>query len=348
MIKQYASVMGLFLLGKLPEVSDLTPQAQVIIEWHTRDDGLNEKSLGQSLLNKLPGDSVLVNVVFDTMDLVDRDDVSYYIASQASDKQIAAIGADPGGRAVLWRMIRELQDGTTDDEDAVQIERIVRLTSPTHAHLREEPWASNPHVKSALVAAGASIQSSSSGEGDYIYDSYEITIDKMPANLTPEAYIEEMANDLTPAVNSPAFDMLTTFVRRSAGAPPAVGDLYDIDIVGPDNGTVMIVEIATDHFTVQTVTTPFSETGEHPECGARQFGFERNKDGSVTFYTRGASRPLALLGPDEVTGGFIAYMQGDAWRNLLSGIGAELGRRGAKWSLAGIRWWTTHRFRVKR
>ncbi len=144
-------------------------------------------------------------------------------------------------------------------------------------------------------------------------------MDTMPSGTTPEAYLQEMANDLNKAVNSKDFDSINTFHRRPLGTGgPAVGDVYHIDIAGPDNGSVMLVESASDHFIFQTVET--KEDGTHPEYGARQFGFERISGGAVRWYTRGTSRPSMTPG-----GGTIGrHAQEKGWTRMLRGMAAEL------------------------
>jgi hypothetical protein len=68
--------------------------------------------------------------------------------------------------------------------------------------------------------------------------------------------------------------------------------------LGPDNGAVTLVERASSYFIYQTVETPGA--GQHPESGAREIGFEKNFDGSVTIYTRGASQAnLEILSNDQ-------------------------------------------------
>ena len=118
------------------------------------------------------------------------------------------------------------------------------------------------------------------------------------------------------------------FQRRSTGSPPAIGDIYDIDLAGPDNGSVVLVELAPDHVVFQTITTKFSETGSHPECGARAFGVERNADGSVAFYTRGASRiaPAIAAAPGGATVG--AALQNRSWTQMMIGISGTIQNRG--------------------
>jgi hypothetical protein len=216
----------------------------------------------------------------------------------------------------------------------------VRAASPSHNRLANEPWKSDSTITSALSAQGATYQSHTSGYagGDLILDEYSVVLDTMPSSTTPEAYLQEMAQDLNKAVSSSRFDKINTFHHRPRGpGGPAVGDIYHIDIAGPDNGSVMLVESAPDHFIFQTVET--SEDGTHPEYGSRQFGFERLAGGAVRWYTRGASRPGLMPG-----GGTIGrHAQESGWTAMLKGMAAELVRRGGTERAGSFGSWHTHR-----
>jgi hypothetical protein len=313
-----------------------TQSPQEIIEEFTNWGGANlqEDELGTHLMGLLPSQSALVDQVFDALASSDRDDVAYYMAAGATEaelKQLASGGAAP----LLFRMMRELQDGSTSGDEAVQMERLTRCASPTHAKLKAEEASQGSAVQAGLAAEGATLQSISQGSGDHIYDEYAVTIDKMPDGLTPEDFLSEMASDLNKAVNDGLFDYINMFERRESTPDPALGNVYDIDIAGPDNGSVVLIERTPDHFTFQTVTT--SETGTHPEYGSRQFGFDRMADGGVKFYTRGASRPAnAAVG----LAGRVAQAQG--WTAMVTGIGNTIKGRGGTPRAGSITSWTSH------
>jgi hypothetical protein len=300
---------------------------------------LNEEKLGADLAALLPGDANIVNKTMWKLSSSDRDDVA-----------VALVEAVPGDaelekKAVgnLWLflgLVHWLQEGETENDEARAIERLVRAASPSHRSLAEEAWKTDPTITGALSAQGASYQSHTSGwaAGDLIFDEYSIVVDAMPTGTTPESYLQEMAQDLNKAVNSPDFDSINTFHRRPRGSGgPAVGDIYHIDIKGPDNGSVMLVRSASDHFIFQTVTT--KEDGTHPEYGSRQFGFQRLAGTAVRWYTRGASRPGVTPG-----GGTIGrHAQEAGWTRMLRGIAAELVRRGGSERANSFGSWNTHR-----
>ena len=70
-----------------------------------------------------------------------------------------------------------------------------------------------------------------------------------------------------------------------------LGSIYDIDILGPDNGAVLVtdIELAAErgYMSVATIWTP--ELGIHPENGTRTFGYFNHPGGVTTFYTQGHS-----------------------------------------------------------
>jgi len=300
---------------------------------------LNEEKLGAELAGLLPGDPNLVNKVLWKLPSSDRDDVVLALVEAVpldSELRKKAVGND-----WLFRgMVNWLIDGPTEVDEAKAIDRLTRAWSGTHRRLKTEGWSSDPAVVAALKAQGATFQSSSDwwASGDFIHDEYAIVMDTMPSGTTPEAYLAEMAADLNKAVNSADFDSINTFHRRPLGTGgPAVGDVYHIDIKGPDNGSVMLVESTSDHFIFQTVTT--KEDGTHPEYGARQFGFEKLQGGAVRWYTRGTSRPAMTPG-----GGTIGrHAQEAGWTRMLRGMAAELVKRGGTERSGSFSTWNTHR-----
>ncbi|NMF65124.1 hypothetical protein DP113_28120 [Brasilonema octagenarum UFV-E1] len=177
-------------------------------------------------------------------------------------------------------------------------------------------------VQTALTGAKAELQPIADGSGEYIYDEYKITFNRMPQGVTPESFLGEMLRDLNGTVSNPRFDEINEFKRRRSEAPK-LGDIIDIDIYGPDNGSVVLSDRSDSNFVFSTIKTP--KTGSHPEYGSREFGFERNPDESVTFYTRGASRPQ-----DRLSRKVGDPLQEDSWTSLMSGISTAIYKRGGK------------------
>ncbi len=188
------------------------------------------------------------------------------------------------------------------------------------SRLQKASWNSAPGVGRMMAAAGASPQLLSQGVASYISDEYSIRLTKMPSSLTAETLLVNFADNPNRTVGNGRFNTINVFVRRTPGMQPAVGDIYDIDLMGPLNGSVMTTEqsdsfgVATipsgAYFDVQAITTNY---GVLPEHGAREFGFEYFA-GIVVFYTRGVSRARNLAGafigkaPQQL--GWIAAMTG--------------------------------------
>src|SRR3954468_24514251 len=181
----------------------------------------------------------------------------------------------------------------------------------TFRRLRAEPWQNSPTIIAALREGHAVFQLLKDGAGDYVYDEYSIIVDAMPPAKTPEGFLEDMAADLNGTVRDSGFDTINVF-RRRRGGKAMIGEVIDIDIMGPDNGSVILVESTPTYFVFQTVDS--DKMGSHPENGSREFGFERLGSG-FRFYTRGVSRP----------GNFIVRLAGTipqrrGWTRLMMGI----------------------------
>jgi peptidoglycan hydrolase-like protein with peptidoglycan-binding domain len=189
------------------------------------------------------------------------------------------------------------------------------------ARLRAEPWQSSPEIQAALVQGQAIFQLLRNGAGDYVYDEYAVLVEAMPAGKTPEAFLEEMASDLNGTIRDSGFDTINVFKRR-AGGKPKLGEIIDIDILGPLNGSVVLVEKKPSYFVFQTVES--HAMGSHPENGCREFGFERT-NGGFRFYTRGVSRPGNFL---KRLGGAMPQRRG--WTRLMMGISGRIVQLGGK------------------
>jgi hypothetical protein len=196
--------------------------------------------------------------------------------------------------------------------------------------LRAEAWQSSGEVQAGLVGGKAVFQLLKDGSGDYVYDEYTILVEAMPEGKSPEAFLKEMALDLNGTIENPNFDAVNEFKRRPGGQLK-VGDIVDIDILGPKNGSVILVELKPHYFIFQTIDS--DETGFHPENGCREFGFER-VNGAFRFYTRGVSRP-----GNVVFRFFGAGPQRDSWTALMKGISAKIVKLGGRSNPATFTEW---------
>ena len=196
----------------------------------------------------------------------------------------------------------------------------------SHVHLRFSRWGTSAVINS-LKATGTYLQFPDEDSSRPIkYDEYSVTIESMPPGVTPEMFLAEWERDFNKAIDSPLFTFISEFERRTTNTP-VIGDIYDIDLP-VDDGSVMLVEASPSHFILQTITTPFSETGSHPESGVRQFGFEKNLDGTVTFYTRSANQVhiTPADGIDDTLDNPLGkYIQGIGWGDMIESIGERLG-----------------------
>lgn len=291
------------------------------IATHSNWMGLDEAGLASELVNLLPQEAATAQAVLDQLNSEDRDDVAYAMLTQLSEQSLAAIAKDPMGKVLLKRLVQELNSGTISDEEIRQVQRVITHASATHGRLVTE--ALRPEVQRALQNAGATLQPISSGFAGLNFDGYSIVIEQMPPGVTPEAFLAELLKDPNATVNHPVFNLTSEFARRVPSGEPELGDIYEIDIVGPDNGDVVLNDKTPSQFTFTTIHTGWSGHGEHPEYGNREFGFERNPDGSITFYTRGASRPAGV--PERVVG---PLLQQATWTALIQGISNTIEARG--------------------
>jgi hypothetical protein len=151
----------------------------------------------------------------------------------------------------------------------------------------------------------------------------------MPPNLTAEAYLLEFSKDPNAAVHRGLFNFINVFTKRS-NCTPSIGDIYDINIIDPDNGSINLVDLSPafgartgdSWFDIQTIEC--EKYGTHPENGAREFGFEYVTDG-VMFYTRGVSR-RHFLGAQLAGGAF----QNLGWTGMMKGISESIKKRGGR------------------
>jgi Domain of unknown function (DUF4157) len=253
--------------------------------------------------------------------------VARAMAEAMTDEQILAVANAPGGEDLLGRMVEQMRTGWENKAEHRQTDRIMHVLvgarSPVHMHLTAEPWRNDPAVQKGLKEGAAKTMSINDASTDVTYDEYSMIMDRMPPGLTPEQFVTEMSQDLNGVVNDWAFDAVNRFNRIShRERPPQVGDIYDIDIVGPFNGSVQLVERTPSSFIFQTVVLD-SARFKHPEYGSRQFGFELTDGGKVKFYTRAASH--TVIAAVDLVG---EIPQSIGWRNLIMGMAKNLESRG--------------------
>lgn len=191
--------------------------------------------------------------------------------------------------------------------------------SPMYNSLIDAPWLKDSELNEKLFKNEASFQTLNEGSGRVVLDQYSIVLESLPRTQSPTDFVHNLANDISAGVNDEVFGLVNEFNRRESGSIQK-GDIYDIDIFGPINGSVMVVDVKPLEFTVQTIRTP-QET--HPEMGARTFGLSKNEDGTYTFFTRGVSRPRNFaisLGSK--------FFQPASWSRMMSGISDQVNANG--------------------
>ena len=125
-------------------------------------------------------------------------------------------------------------------------------------------------------------------------DEYSVTA-VLPEGVDPRDLLRELAVDMDGALGG-EFAELGDFKNQgisSEGELPEVGQIIDIDVLdglgpfeSPFNAPVVISHTDDHSFSVQTIEY---NGDEHLLHGTREWGFEKNQDGTVTFYTRGVS-----------------------------------------------------------
>ncbi|MEO1286142.1 MAG: VWA domain-containing protein [Chloroflexota bacterium] len=152
----------------------------------------------------------------------------------------------------------------------------------------------------------------------------------MSEAVTSQDFHQSMLQNLNQTVQYTPFTEIVNQVPRREFGSPTIGDLYDADIgywgiigLSPEDGTVILTDIAQTYYIMTTIIDPADEYGfpEHPTPGAREWGHTNNSDGTTTFYTRGISRTgLGIL--DYIDD--IHSAQSEAWNLLMIGIGERI------------------------
>lgn len=302
------------------EKAERSARAEKLIRERTGMFGLDESRLGSDLaaMSSTPSGVAFGNAVFDKLGSGNLDDVSSQMISKLNDDQLKALGERPEGKAFLQRTAGYSNSGWVSEFDGIQAARAGRFAYDKFGPLMDEKLSDN--VRDAIKNSGSTHQKLTDGSGPIKFDEHRVTIDKMPKDVTPEQFLGKFARDPNSTVDSSFFDTMNRFSRRSDVGDPKPGDIYDIDILGPDNGDVVLKEVKPDHIDVATLTTPGH--GAHPEYGYRRFGFEKNDDGSVDFYTLGVSRADFVARQ----GGFV---QDQDWQSLMNGWARNLQKQGA-------------------
>lgn len=279
-------------------------------------------SAGNDLLNGEAGDDILVGVdSFDPVFGFGRDEVDTLTGGMGSDIFMLGNGGN----------IFYVGGGSE-----------INTPPPSYLRLIEEPWSKDSRVQEILKADNGKLQPPIPGK-PILYNEISVVVNKMPPNLTPEAFLAEMAKDPNGTIQNEFFDEylsttgepLNQFIPREPSKPLEVGDIYDINLrlfseLGipdyEDDVSVMLTELTDDRFTLSSITS--GKTGKHPLNESREFGFEENEDGTITFYTRAVVQIDQEL-PIDLNEGFTSA-PGPAWTSYIEGISQEILNRGGE------------------
>jgi len=240
---------------------------------------------------------------------------------------------------------------------AAQIEctsSLVRLTAPI-----------SYDANSFLTSLGVAVDEIFSGVGAYVSDEFTIIVE-LSDTVTAEEFLFEMAANLNGFIGYLEFDTYLLQVPNTLSAEgPQIGNLYFedrtfpvetsigvISIANGGDGSLMLTELEPDHYVLTTITDHAGTYTDHPTPGSREWGFEENSDGTVTFYTRGYYRISTYLAdlvyrnlsggdlPEKtnelyqlataISGVGVHHMQQIAWISLMDGIGSKVEQLGGE------------------
>lgn len=268
---------------------------------------------------------------------------------------------NPGsGQPARSEFERGVQSATDDAINEAEDKLFDPCNRPEFARLLSENYP--PEVIESLKRNGSRIQSPREGIGGTIqrrqvnYDEFRQRV-RTPQHLPPESVFKEMLNDM----NSVGRGEGAKTFNDLAGFQPAnkVGDILKLRLgSGPidlieHGGDVVVTEINRSnqneqYFRVATINTPsytsipsippppsggtppppgvetVRRADSHPVNGQREFGFKRNPDGTVDFYTRAADRwhdDLARTG---------AGKQSELWKNFMRGLQQRIKEEGGE------------------
>jgi hypothetical protein len=115
------------------------------------------------------------------------------------------------------------------------------------ARLRAEAWQASATIQDALVQGHAVFQLLRNGAGDYVYDEYSVSSTPFPQGRRRRPFWRTWPPTSTGrSVTRPSTP--STCSEGAPGGKPRLGELIDIDILGPDNGSVVLVESKPNYF----------------------------------------------------------------------------------------------------
>lgn len=150
-------------------------------------------------------------------------------------------------------------------------------------------WTAPASLNAPLAARHMRIQRFADAHGALNLDRYEVRISRLPSGATPETLLAEIRKNINRYVDT----RNSEFIPYEAGdatlwsSNSPLGAVLKIDILGPDNASVVCSLAEARRWRFTTIHAPWS--GDHPVSGHREFGIRPDGDGFV-FFTRAADR----------------------------------------------------------
>ena len=128
-------------------------------------------------------------------------------------------------------------------------------------------------------------------------DEYSVNISNL--SIPPEALLDHIRRNLNDFIDTSisSFDPYPGIDNSAWNTSSPIGTMFSIQFkdptalntgINPVDGTVITSYSSAEKWIFTTSWTP--EDNHHPVSGHREFGFTRNNNGTVTFYTRGVDR----------------------------------------------------------
>ena len=164
-------------------------------------------------------------------------------------------------------------------------------------------------VLTSLSSRGYDVQYIENATGRLNLDIYKVEVTQMPVlNGTPATPQELLVrirlhlNDFVSGFYAKFYPHDSNIDTPKWQSSNPLGAVLHIDMLGFDDGAIVVSEQTSDHWNFTTITVPeITGAGVHPVSGTRQIGFYQDpQNRNVVFFTRGADRSSGLEIPEDV------------------------------------------------
>lgn len=191
-----------------------------------------------------------------------------------------------------------------------------------------------------FLTSGRVIHRIEDAHGPISLDHYSVRVEQMPTDMDAPALLEHVRRNLNLFINSfpsgAVFEPYNDHPDGDLWAPlflttGFVGAVLSIKIITApgivvDRGSVLLADIAADHWTMSTMFTP--QDFNHPVSGNRQWGFVPGPGGTANFYTRGADRCTTAI--DDLAAEIVFGGADLLWRSLQQKFAAFVNANGGR------------------